>query len=146
MNIIKRDYYPLGRDFSNLLENFFKGHPDDASFVDTGSWAPAVDIKEDKDRFLVIADIPGVKKENIHVSLENNILTIQGERRSEKKETENNYSRVERTQGQFYRRFSLPQTVDEGKISAKCKHGVLEISIPKKESGLEKQIEIKVEE
>lgn len=61
MNITRRDYYPL-RDFSNLLESFFKGQPDDSSFIDTSTWAPAVDIKEEKDRFLVLADIPGVKK------------------------------------------------------------------------------------
>lgn len=147
MSIMRRDYSPLTRDINNFFEHFLKsGSPDDASFVDTGSWAPAVDIKEEKECFLVIADIPGVKKEDIHISLENNILTIQGERNFEKKETKENYSRVERTQGQFYRRFSLPQTADENKISAKCKNGVLEISIPKKKMALEKRIEVKIDE
>ncbi|KTD17603.1 Hsp20/alpha crystallin family protein [Legionella jordanis] len=146
MNIIRRDLYPLTRDFNSFLENFFRSQSDDSSFVDTGSWAPAVDIKEEENRFLVIADIPGVKKEDMHISLENNILTIQGERKFEKKETKDNYSRVERMQGQFYRRFSLPQTVDEKKISAKCKNGVLEISIPKKEASMQKKIDVKIEE
>lgn len=143
MNIIKRDYYPLTKDFSQLLEHFFKTQPDESSF---GTWAPAVDIKEEKDRFLVIADIPGVNKEDIHISLENNLLTIQGERHFEKTENKDNYSRMERVQGQFYRRFSLPETADESHISAKCKHGVLEISIPKKKVAVEKRIEVKVEE
>ncbi|KTD08016.1 Hsp20/alpha crystallin family protein [Legionella jamestowniensis] len=144
MNITRRDYYPL-RDFSNLLESFFKGQPDDSSFIDTSTWAPAVDIKEEKDRFLVLADIPGVKKEDIHISLEKNILTIQGERHFEKMENKDNYSRVERMQGQFYRRFSLPETADDSKIKAKCKNGVLEITIPKKETPPEKRIEVTVE-
>ena len=86
MNIIRRDFYPLQKELTSLFENFLKAQPDDTSFVDTGSWAPAVDIKEEKDRFLVIADVPGVKIEDIHISLENNILTIHGERRLEKKE------------------------------------------------------------
>ncbi|KTC72427.1 heat shock protein, Hsp20 family [Legionella birminghamensis] len=144
MNGIKRDYFPIRKDIGSLLENFFKTQ--DASFVDTGTWAPAVDIKEEKDRFVVIADIPGVKSEDIHISLENNLLTIQGERYFEKSEEKEGYSRMERSQGQFYRRFSLPQTADEGKISAKCKHGVLEVIIPKKNHAVEKRIEVKVED
>lgn len=145
MSIIKRDYYPLQKDLSQFIENMFKGHGDE-SFVDTGTWAPAVDIKEEKNRFLVIADIPGVDKEKIQISLENNILTIQGERSFEKKEEHNGYSRIERAQGQFYRRFSLPQTADESQITAKYKQGVLEITIPKKEVALQKKIEVLTDE
>ncbi len=145
MNIIRRDFYPLQKELTSLFENFLKAQPDDTSFVDTGSWAPAVDIKEEKDRFLVIADVPGVKIEDIHISLENNILTIHGERRLEKKEEKEGYSRIERLQGQFYRRFNLPQTVDEAKIQAKCKHGVLEIAIPKRKEAIQKKIEVKIE-
>lgn len=147
MSMLKRNYLPVSRDVGSLLENFFRGQPEDASFVDTGTWAPAVDIKEEKDRFLVIADIPGVSKENIQISLEHNVLTLQGERSFEKKEEEKNgYTRSERIQGQFYRRFSLPQTADDTKISAKYKQGVLEIVIPKKTAAIEKKIAIKIEE
>lgn len=146
MSSIRREYFPLQKDFGKLLENFFRGQLDDSSFVDTGNWAPAVDIKEEKDRFLVIADIPGVKKEDIHISLEHDILTIHGSRSFEKTEKREDYSRIERSQGQFYRRFSLPQTADDAKISAKYKHGVLEISIPKKKAALEKKIDVKIEE
>ncbi|MDP1602380.1 MAG: Hsp20/alpha crystallin family protein [Legionella sp.] len=146
MAIIKRDFYPLQKDLSHLLEHLFKGQAEDSSFVDTGTWAPAVDIKEEKDRFIVIADIPGVQKEDIHISLENNLLTLHGERRFEKTSEQEGYSRIERMQGQFYRRFNLPQTADESKISAKCKHGVLEISIPKRNPSVEKRIEVKIEE
>ena len=75
MNIIRRDYSPFAKDMNQLLDNFFKNQTD-SSFVDTGTWAPAVDIKEEKNCFVVIADIPGVDKKDIHVSLENNLLTI----------------------------------------------------------------------
>ncbi len=141
-----RSYYPLQKDLSNIFDHFFRDNAADSSFVDTGTWAPAVDIKEEKEKFLVVADIPGVNKDDIHISLENNILTISGERKFESKEEKNGYSRVERVQGQFYRRFSLPQTADEGQISATYKHGVLEISIPKKPMAVQKKIEVKTEE
>lgn len=143
----KHEYYPLAKDWNKFFDQFFKGYgQDDTSFVDTGTWAPAVDIKEEKDCFVVVADIPGVSKEDIHVSLENSLLTINGERKAEKKEEKNGYSRVERVQGQFYRRFSLPQTADETRISAKYKQGVLEIVIPKKPLAQQKKIEIHAED
>lgn len=145
MNLIKRDYFPLSKDINQLFDNLFKLQPD-SSFVDTGTWAPAVDIKEEADRFLVTADIPGVDKKDIHISLENNLLTIHGERKFEKTENKEGYSRIERMQGQFYRRFSLPQTVDESKIDATYKHGVLQVTIPKKETVKGKRIEVRVEE
>ncbi len=99
------------------FKNFLLAQPEDSSFIDTVSWAPPVDIKEEKDRFIVISDIPGVKKEDIHISLENNVLTIKGQRQFEKTEEKDGYSRIERMQGQFCRRFSLPQT-DDAIISA----------------------------
>ena len=146
MNIIKRDYFPVYKELGSHIENMLGRQLEDASFVDTSTWAPAVDIKEEKDRFLVLADIPGVSKENINISLENNVLTLRGERYFENTEQNKDYTRKERVQGQFYRRFSLPKIADDAKISAKYKHGVLEISIPKKEQSVEKKIDIKVEE
>ncbi|KTD61318.1 heat shock protein, Hsp20 family [Legionella santicrucis] len=146
MSIIRRDYFPVYNEIGSLLDNFFKGQQLDASFVDTSSWAPPVDIKEEKNRFLVLADIPGVNKEDIQISLEHNVLTLRGERHFEKTEKKEGYTRVERSQGQFYRRFSLPQTADDAKISAKYKQGVLEISIPKKQTAVQKKIDITVEE
>lgn len=146
MSTIRRDYFPVYNEIGSLLDNFFKGQQLDASFVDTSSWAPPVDIKEEKDRFLVLADIPGVNKEDIQISLEHDVLTLRGERHFEKTEKKEGYTRVERSQGQFYRRFSLPQTADDAKISAKYKQGVLEISIPKKQTAVQKKIDITVEE
>ncbi|QLZ69951.1 Hsp20/alpha crystallin family protein [Legionella sp. PC1000] len=146
MSIVRRDYFPVYNELGSFLDNFFRGQSSDSSIVDTSTWTTPVDIKEEKERFLVLADIPGVNKDDIQISLEHNILTLRGERHFEKTENKNGYTRIERSQGQFYRRFSLPQTADDTKISAKYKQGVLEISIPKKEMAVEKKIDITVEE
>lgn len=140
MSIVRRDYFPVYNELGSFLDNFFRGQSSDSSIVDTSTWTTPVDIKEEKERFLVLADIPGVNKEDIQISLEHNILTLRGERHFEKTENKNGYTRTERSQGQFYRRFSLPQTADDTKISAKYKQGVLEISIPKKEIAVEKKL------
>ncbi|HHT0593841.1 TPA: Hsp20/alpha crystallin family protein [Legionella anisa] len=145
MNTLRRTL-PMYQEMNSLLENFFNPQRDDASFIETSTWSPLVDIKEEKDRFVVLADIPGVKKEDIDISLEQHVLTLKGERHFEKSEERNGYTRRERTQGQFYRRFSLPQTADDSKITARYTHGVLEISIPKKEAAAEKKIAITLEE
>ncbi|KTD40353.1 Hsp20/alpha crystallin family protein [Legionella parisiensis] len=139
MSIIKHNYFPVYNELGSLLDNFFR-QQSDSSVVDTSTWKTPVDIKEEKERFLVFADIPGVNKEDIQISLEQSILTLRGERHVEKTENKNGYTRMERPQGQFYRRFSLPQTADDTKISAKYKQGVLEISIPKKEMAVEKKL------
>lgn len=138
MNTLRRTL-PMYQEMNSLLENFFNPQREDASFIETSTWSPLVDIKEEKDRFVVLADIPGVKKEDIDISLEQHVLTLKGERHFEKSEERNGYTRRERTQGQFYRRFSLPQTADDSKITARYMHGVLEISIPKKEAAAEKK-------
>ncbi|BCX88722.1 HSP20 family protein [Methylomarinovum tepidoasis] len=107
-------------------------------------WVPAVDIKEEQDRYIVQADLPGVKPEDIEVTLENGVLTIKGQRMTEAKEEKENYRRVERIYGSFFRRFVLPETVDEEKIEAKYDNGVLTLVIPKKAEEAPKKIEVKV--
>lgn len=135
------------RDMGQLLNDFFNlQKQEDSSYIETSTWSPLVDIREEKECFLVVADIPGVKKEDINISLEQHVLTIKGERQSEKTEQHQGYTRRERTQGQFYRRFSLPQTADDARITARYTHGVLEIKIPKKETATEKKINISVED
>lgn len=146
MNSLRRSYFPIYKDFGSLIDNFLSSQTDDVTFGDVGKWAPAVDIKEEKEQFVVIADLPGVEKDNIHISQENNILTLQGSRSEEKRTSQEGYSRVERTLGRFHRQFTLPQTADGSKISAKYKNGILEIVIPKKEKAVEKRIEVKIEE
>jgi HSP20 family protein len=112
----------------------------------TAEWSPAVDIKEDADKFVIHADIPGVKPEEIDINMENGVLTIKGEKKSESKTEKEGYKRVERTYGSFYRRFSLPDTANAEAISASSKHGVLEIVIPKREAVLPKKINVKATE
>lgn len=146
MNTLRRTM-PMYRDMDHLLNDFFNlQKQDDSSYIETSTWSPLVDIKEEKDCFLVIADVPGVKKEDIDISLENHVLTLKGQRQFEQTEQHQGYTRRERIQGQFYRRFSLPQTADDAKITARYAHGVLEIRIPKREAATEKKIEISVEE
>ena len=95
-------------------------------------WVPAVDIKEDGNCFTITADIPGVAPKDIDIHAENGMLTIQGEREGEKREEKQGYKRIERSYGNFFRRFTLPDTADTDKISARGENGVLTITIPKR--------------
>ncbi|MGZ8215356.1 MAG: Hsp20/alpha crystallin family protein [Methylosarcina sp.] len=114
--------------------------------IATAEWSPAVDIKEENDKFVLQADIPGVKPEDIDVSMENGVLTVKGEKKTEAKTENKGYKRIERKYGSFYRRFSLPDTANADAISAKSKHGVLEIVIPKREAVKPKKISIESSE
>jgi HSP20 family protein len=115
----------------------------DYSNVLTSRWHPPVDINEEKDRYLIIADIPGVDPKDIEITMENGALTVKGERHSETEDSNENYKRVERISGTFYRRFSLPDTADGDHIEAKGNNGVLEVTIPKHEKAQPRKIEVK---
>ena len=108
----------------------------------TAEWAPAVDIKEEADKFVIQADLPGVKSEEIDVSMEEGVLTIRGERKTDASTNKEGYKRIERTHGTFYRRFSLPDTANPDAVSAKFNLGVLEIVIPKREPVQPKRINV----
>jgi len=110
--------------------------------VATAAWAPAVDIKEEKDKFVLHADLPGVRPDETDVSMEDGVLTIKGEKKSEAITEKDGYKRVERTYGSFHRRFSLPDTANSEEISAKSRNGVLEIIIPKRQSVQPKKIAV----
>lgn len=107
------------------------GFGDNGSSVVTSHWRPAVDVKEEGDRYVILADVPGVDPKDIEVSMENGSLSIRGERKAEKEEDRDGFHRVERVRGTFYRRFTLPDTADTEKVEAHGKDGVLEIVIPK---------------
>jgi HSP20 family protein len=96
-------------------------------------WVPAVDIHEEESRFVLTADVPGVSRESIDITLEDGVLTVQGERRAERDAASEGYRRRERAHGTFLRQFSLPDTVDAEQINATVKDGVLQIEIPKQE-------------
>ncbi|MBS1840220.1 MAG: Hsp20/alpha crystallin family protein [Acidobacteria bacterium] len=108
------------------------------------TWAPAVDIFESEHELVVKADLPDVKPEELDIRVENNILTIRGERKFEKKVDEKNYLRVERSYGSFARSFSLANTVNSEAIKADYKDGVLTLTIPKREEAKPKQIKVNV--
>lgn len=115
----------------------------DQSNVVTSQWAPRVDIKEEPERFLIQADIPGVDPKDIEINMDNGILSIKGERSTESQHGAGSYSRVERSHGSFYRRFALPDSADPNGIAASGRHGVLEISIPKRAETKPRRIEVK---
>ena len=124
----------------NRLFNDFVGRATQEQ--DLTTWAPAVDIYEGEVELIVKADLPGVRPEELDIRVENNILTIRGERKFEKKVDEKNYLRVERAYGSFARSFSLANTVNTEAIKADYKDGVLTLSIPKREEAKPKQIKV----
>lgn len=131
-------------DMNRLLETHFGDLRDsDNSRVITSQWTPAIDIREEPNRFVIYADVPGVKVEDIEVTMENGVLTVKGERKFEKEQEKNGYRNVERATGSFYRRFSLPDSANAERIEAKNKDGVLEIVIPKQEKTLPRKIAVK---
>ncbi len=146
-----RNYEPwtLLDRFQEQLNQF--GYParelansdNDHSNVVTSHWRPAVDIKEEADRFLITADLPGVDPRDIEITMENGVLSIKGERKSEVRDEKEGYKRVERVSGTFYRRFSLPDSADAERIEATGKDGVLEVSLPKHEKVQPRRIAVK---
>ena len=126
INLLHRDPHLAGARRSAL-----PGYNDDGSSV--ADWLPAVDIIEEKDRFVLRADIPGVRAEDIDVNMEKGVLSLSGERLKETSEEVDGMQRLERNSGKFYRRFSLPETANPDAVSAKSANGILEIVIPKQE-------------
>ena len=109
-----------------------------------GNWAPRVDVYETKDSYIVSADLPGIKKEDIEIDLKDKTLSVRGEKKYEAKSDKDNYVRVERQYGKFLRRFSLSDNVDTAKIKAIYKDGVLEIKIPKREEAAAKPVKVEI--
>lgn len=107
-------------------------------------WAPAVDIVEDDKEWLVKADLPEVKKEDVKVTVEDGVLTVTGERKFEKEEKDKKYHRIERSCGSFLRSFALPDEADATKVNAEFKDGVLKVHLPKSEKAKPKAIKVKL--
>jgi len=107
-------------------------------------WTPSVDISETENEYQIKAEIPDVKKEDVKVTLEDGVLTIQGERKHEKEERGKKYHPIERSYGSFVRTFSLPDVIDDEKVKAEFKDGVLNLHLPKSEKAKPKAIEVKV--
>jgi len=109
-----------------------------------GGWSPALDVSDDKDNYLVTLELPGMKKDEINISLQNGVLTVSGERKHESEKTEGQTFRSERYFGKFQRSVTLPAAVDANKVKAAYKDGILSIELPKAEEAKPKQIEVSV--
>ena len=132
----------LQREVSRLFDgNILRSSEED--FL-AGSWTPQVDIFEDGEAITVSAALPGLSKKDIKINIENHILTIAGERKLAHEDKSDNYTRVEQFYGSFYRSFTLPNTIDAGKIDATMDQGILKVTLPKREETKPKQIEVKV--
>ena len=118
------------------------GGKDEAMTV--AEWAPLVDIVEDDHEYLIKAEVPEVKKEDVKVTVQNGVLSLMGDRKFTKEEKDKKYHRVERAYGSFVRSFSLPEDADENKVSADFKDGVLQVHLPKSEKARPKNIEVKI--
>jgi HSP20 family protein len=131
----------LQDQFNRLFNESFRNQPEESALT---TWAPAVDIYETPNELVVKADLPDVNEKDIDVRVENNLLTIRGERKFEKSVSEENFLRVERTYGAFSRSFSLPNTVNAEKIGAEYKNGVLTVTLPKREESKPRQVKVTV--
>ena len=127
--------------FNRIFDSTLKANPDNSVLT---IWAPAVDIYETENELVLKADLPEVEEKDIDVRVENNTLTIRGERKFEKSVKEDNYLRVERTFGSFSRSFSLPNTVNTEAVKATYKNGVLTVELPKRAESKPKQVKVNV--
>lgn len=136
------------REMENMFDRYNRAlslpHRGSQEVTTTGDWAPRVDIAETNEEFNIKAEIPEVKKEDVKVTVDNGILTIRGERKQEKEEKDKKFHRVERFYGSFMRSFMLPDNVDESKIEASFKDGMLNLAIPKIEASKHKAIDVKI--
>lgn len=130
----------------NRLNSIFNdfGRPDFGDDLVSGSFIPAVDIYEDAQKLVLKLEVPGIKQDDLQIHIEDQTLTIKGERRFESDEKEENFHRIERRYGSFVRNFSLPQTVDSGNVTANYDAGVLSISLPKKAEAKPRQVKIAI--
>jgi len=136
-----RDLRSLQDEVNRLFSSSFSRSGDGE--LTRGAWSPSVDIFEDKDRIVLEAELPGVKPEDVDISIENNVLTIHGERKFEKKDDQGNFHRVERSYGSFTRSFTLPPTVSAENANADFDNGVLRLTLAKREEAKPRRIEIK---
>ena len=139
-----QDLISLQERMNRLFEQTLDRSQGEREGMVAGTWAPAVDIYETPDSIVLQAELPGLSKDDIDIQVRDNVLTLKGDRRSEKEVKEGNYLRVERAYGGFQRAFTLPAAVQADKVRAVFKDGVLDVSIPKAEEAKPKQIKIDV--
>lgn len=134
----------LARTFPSAFAPFFGRGPGAEEALVLADWAPLVDVEETEEEYLIKAELPEVRKEDVKVTIEDGMLAIQGERKRVKEEKTRKVHRVERSYGKFVRRFGVPPEVDDEKVAAEFKNGVLYVHVPKSEAARPKTIEVKV--
>jgi HSP20 family protein len=134
----------MQREINRMFDSFFRGATREDSGLDAVSWTPAVDVAEQDDAFVVKMELPGVTKEDVKITMQENTLTVRGEKKQEKESKESNIHRVERSYGAFQRSFTLPSSVKAEKIDASYQDGILSILLPKAEEAKPKLIDVKV--
>jgi HSP20 family protein len=148
MTITRYDPFRDLRSLQDEVNRLFTGNVGrtfDDEGIARGSWHPSVDIYENKDQIVLEAELPGMSREDFDLSIENNVITLRGERRFEKKEDTDNYHRVERAYGSFTRSFTMPNTITGEGATADYRNGVLRVTIPKREDTKARRIEVKGE-
>ena len=138
-----REVATLQDRMNRLFRETYNQSNQDESLTST-NFAPAVDVYEDEHNVTLKVEVPGIDEKDIDIRLENNLLTVHGERKIEKEEKEENYRRVERHYGSFTRTFTLPPTVDAERVSANYDKGVLKVTLPKKAEAKPKQIKVNI--
>src|SRR5438874_9277430 len=146
MSIVRYDPFRDLRTLQEEVNRLFSGSMPrafDDEGIARGAWSPNVDIYENKDHMVLEAELPGMKREDFELSVENNVITLRGERHFEKKDESDNYHRVERAYGSFTRSFTLPNTVSAEGAAAEYTNGVLRVTMPKREDTKARRLEIK---
>lgn len=132
----------LQREIDQLFDSFFPNRQSENGGAEKANWTPRVDLSENDEEYLLHLDLPGMTKEDISISFQDGTLSVSGERKAETKREDENFVRVERAAGHFYRSFTLPKQIKENKISAEYENGVLRIHVPKAEETKPRQIEV----
>jgi len=144
MAITRWDPFREVQSLQNRMNALFRDFGDGDSPMTTASFIPAVDIYEDEKKVVLKLEVPGIDEKDLDVHVENNTLTVKGERKFEKEEKEENFHRIERRYGSFYRAFTLPTTVDAENINAAYNNGILKLELKKKPEAQPKQIKVNV--
>ena len=145
MNIVRwypfRDLVTLRERMNRVFEEAFTSSGEEKDLI-ASTWNPSVDIYEAENELVLTAEVPGVDEKDVEIKIEDNTLTIQGDRKFEKETKEENYHRIERSYGSFFRSFTLPRNIDQDKIKAERENGILKISLPKKPELKPKKVKI----
>jgi HSP20 family protein len=138
------DVLNMQREINRMFDSFFRSEIPEGSPLAESVWTPAVDIAEDENGYIVKVELPGVAREQVKITMQDNVLSIKGEKVQENESRTSSFHRTERSYGSFERRFSLPSNVRQDSIDATFKDGILTVALPKAEEAKPKQIEVTV--